>query len=250
MVAVPQVVEPVPESYPVAAFVFAVGLATVHLSSGTLLRPERGRIRQWLSVGSGASVAYVFVLLLPEVSEVSVEYAVIRGGELFFEQAIYFFALVGFTFFYGIEVLVARRTAADIETAPAVYWAHLGVFAAYSALIGYLLFHQEVPGVLNLFFYAVAMGFHFAVTDYGIHRHHGTAYDRTGRWVLAGATLCGAIAGLVYAVNPTVLLVLFAFVIGSIVLNVIKEELPDAQEGLFVPFIVGALGYSVLVLFI
>jgi hypothetical protein len=236
--------------FPVAALVFAAGLAVVHLVSGRVWSAGRGRRRRFLSSAGGASVAYVFVLLLPEISEAAVSYGEARDTALFVEQTVYVFVLLGFVVFYATEVFVARNVGEDVETSLLVFRAHVGAFATYSALIGYLLFHQEVSGVVNLFFYAAAMALHFAVTDYGMYRHHGAEYDRVGRWVLAGATLVGAGVGLFVDVSPLVLWTLFGFVSGGVVFNVIKEELPEAKEGLVLPFVAGALAYTVLVVLI
>ncbi|NJL21613.1 MAG: hypothetical protein HC895_13625, partial [Leptolyngbyaceae cyanobacterium SM1_3_5] len=42
--------------------------------------------------------------------------------------------------------------------------------------------------------------------------------------------------------------VLFAFLAGGIVLNVLKEELPEDRESHFWSFAIGAIGYAVLLL--
>ena len=230
--------------YPVAAGLFAIGLAAVHLLGSRWTVAAVEQRRRWLSVGAGASVAYVFVLLLPEVSEAALVVGELRGEALLAEQTVYLMALLGFVGFYGVEVYVSRRLGEAVETSSLVFWGHVAVFACYSALIGYLLFHQEVPGVANLFFYALAMALHFGVTDYGLRRHHGVEFDRVGRWLLAGATLMGGIVGAVVVVDGLPLSMLFGFVAGAIVLNVLKEELPDVDESRFAAFAVGAAAYA------
>ena len=138
----------------------------------------------------------------------------------------------------------------DVETSSLVFWGHLGVFALYSALIGYLLFHQEAPGVANLLFYALAMALHFAVTDHGLRRHHGAEFDAVGRWLLAGATVLGGIVGAVVEVGGLPLSMLFGFVAGAIVLNVVKEELPGVDHSRFAAFAAGAAAYTLVLLLI
>lgn len=240
----------------VATLLFAGGLAVVHLLSGSAWRPApgrgrgQGRGRRLLSSAGGASVAYVFVLLLPEISEAAVSYGEARGTALVVEQTVYVFVLLGFVVFYATEVFVVENAREDVETSPLVFWTHVAVFAVYSGLVGYLLFHQELSGLVNLFFYAVAMALHFAVTDYGMYRHHGDEYRRVVRWVLTGATLAGAGIGLAVDVSPLTLWTLFGFVSGGVVFNVIKEELPEAGEGLVLPFAVGALAYTAIVVLI
>jgi hypothetical protein len=231
-----------------AAALFTVALALVHVLMGRWGVTEFGRKRQLLSAAGGATVAYVFVLLLPEVSEAALTVGELRGDALIAEQYVYLLALLGFVGFYGVEVAVAHR-AGDVAESSVVFWAHVAVFALYSALIGYLLFPQEASGLSNLFFYWLAMALHFGITDHGLRRHHGADFDRTGRWILAAATLFGGGLGLLVEVGGLLLSTLFGFVAGAVVLNVLKEELPDLAESRFVAFALGALLYSVVLLF-
>ncbi|WP_411964115.1 hypothetical protein [Haloferax sp. YSMS24] len=234
------------ESLPIVASLSALALAAVHLLAGEGVDTETGPGRSALSAAGGAAVAYVFVLLLPEVAHFVAGDPRVTAGSVT-EEAIYGVALVGFVVFYGLEVLIARSTAEQSTPPPAVFWGYIAVFALYSSLIGYLLFHQELPGVVNLLLYAVAMGLHFSITDHGIRRHLGARYDSVGRWVLAGATLVGAAVGLVTLGQPLVITGLFAFVSGGIVLNVIKEELPHPRRGRFLSFLGGAVAYTLVV---
>ncbi|KAB1189232.1 hypothetical protein GJR98_07335 [Haloferax sp. MBLA0077] len=230
----------------IVASLSALALAAVHLLVGEGVDTETGAGRSALSAAGGAAVAYVFVLLLPEVAHFAAGDSRVTAGSVT-EETIYGVALAGFVVFYGLEVLIARTTAEQSAAPPLVFRAYIAVFALYSSLIGYLLFHQELPGVVNLLLYAVAMGLHFSITDHGIRRHLGAQYDRVGRWVLAGATLLGAAVGFVTLGQPLVITGLFAFVSGGIILNVIKEELPHPRRGRFLSFLGGAVAYTLVV---
>lgn len=239
--------------FPVAAAVFTLWFVVVHLTTGRwgyvdwqFLHPERRRLL--LSAAGGASVAYVFILILPEMSEAAALVGELGLGVFFAEQLVFLVALLGFTLFYGVEVAVTQRRGESAETSGAVYWTHLLVFTAYSATIGYLLFHQERAGLANLFFYALAMALHFGITDYGLHRHYGTAFDTTGRVILAAGTIVGAVIGFLTEIDPFGLAMLFGFLAGGIVFNVLKEELPDLTDSRFAAFTVGALLFVVLLL--
>jgi len=229
------------------AALFTALLAVVHLLSGRL-RVDGERRRRWLSAASGVSVAYVFVLLLPEVSEAALSVGERQGEALLAEQLVYLMALVGFVVFYGVEVVVVQRRGEPTETATGVYRFHLAVFALYSAVIGFLLFHQEVETVTSLALYAVAMGLHLVATDAGLRRHHGAAFDRWGRWLLAGGTLVGGAMGALAAESGLALSMTFGFLAGAIVLNVVKEELPSLDQSRFVAFVSAALAYTVVLL--
>jgi hypothetical protein len=127
-----------------------------------------------------------------------------------------------------------------------VFWVHVGSFAAYNGVIGYLLAHRETPGLGSVAVFAVAMALHFLVTDYGFQYHYDEAYGGLGRWILAATVVAGAVLGLLTAVGETFLGNLFAFLSGGIVLNTIKEELPAERESRFWAFALGAGTYSAL----
>ena len=232
-------------------FGLAFVLAAVHLTAGQLVERTRLPRRALLSLAGGTTVAYVIVLILPEVNQAVL--TVVEGGGAmsgFFARVeeVYVVVLAGFAAFYGIHVFVTTARRESAESADLTFWTHVAVFSCYDALIGYLLFHQELPGVRPVFLYAVTMGLHFLVTDAGLRRHHGRAYLRVGRWVLAGSVLVGAFVGYGTNVDETVLALLFAFLAGSIVFNVLVEELPSVDWRRFASFLVGAAAYTWLLL--
>ena len=211
----------------------------------------------WLSLAGGVSVAYVFVHLLPELAEYQETFdtaAEARNLLAGLEAHSYLIALIGLATFYGLDRLARQSTrdqrVAGEEARPSdgVFWIHLGSFAIYNLLIGYLLVHREDSDLRGLIIYAVAMALHFLVNDQGLREHHGKAYDRVGRWPLAAAPIAGFLLGIGTTVSPVLLSALFAFLGGGIVLNVLKEELPEDRESRFWAFALGAGGYAALLL--
>ena len=193
----------------------------------------------WLSAAGGVSVAYVFVHVLPDLSEH--QRRVEEGGSLrSLESHVWLLAMLGLVAFYGLERLARKRTRDA-----GIFWVHLGSFALYNLLIGYLLVHREESG--GLVFYAAALGLHFLVNDQGLREHHGEAYHRT-RWLLAAAPLAGWALGVAFALPPLAITALFGFLAGGIVLNVLKEELPEDRDSRFGAFAAGAAGYAALLL--
>lgn len=202
----------------------------------------------WLSIAGGVSVAYVFVHILPDLArhQQGIDRLAGAGPLAAIESHVWVVALAGLAAFYGIERL-ARRRPRDAGEGAALFWIHLGAFALYNLMIGYLLVHREEEGG-GLFFYAVAMGFHFLVTDQGLREHHGNSYRRGSRWLLAPAPLIGWALGAASEMPPLLLSAAFAFLAGGIVLNVLKEELPEDRESRFWAFAAGALGYTALLM--
>lgn len=237
----------------------AVCLALVHFSADRIDCTDTAPRSWWLSFASGVSVAYVFVHLLPDLSKQ--QNAISATGVLvFLDRHAYLLALLGLTVFYELEQIVQSSQASqrgadtgrdskvrkDDTTGDRVFWLHISSFAAYNALVGYLLVRRETPGLLSLLLYALAMGLHFFVNDRGLHRTHRSAYRHIGRWLLSAATILGWAIGVRAKVSEALLAVLFSFLGGGVVLNVLKEELPARRRSQFGAFACGVFGYSIL----
>lgn len=124
------------------------------------------------------------------------------------ERHVYLLALLGLAIFYGLDRLARSCARRDEQSSGVrrasvgVFWMHLGAFAIYSVLIGYLLLHREEMDVRGLAIYACAMGLHFVVNDQGLREQHGDVYDRVGRWLLAPAPVVGWLAGRSLELSP------------------------------------------------
>ncbi|WP_205502758.1 hypothetical protein [Rufibacter psychrotolerans] len=231
-----------------------VGLVLVHLF-GYRLKFLAGIPRSiWLSGAGGVSVAYVFLHLLPELQEGQrhVEEAAQSRGLYFLEHHMYLMTLVGLAAFYGVErmAVTSRREGKGTEegTPASVFWVHIGSFALYNALIGYLLHQREAQEFQEILFYWVAMALHFLVNDFGLREHHKERYQSAGRWFLVLALAVGWALGLVAEVSEAATALLQAFLAGGIVLNVLKEELPEERKSKFWAFLVGTAVYSFVLL--
>jgi hypothetical protein len=217
----------------------AFAFALVHLVGARLDFLRTVPRSLWLSAAGGVSVAYVFVHILPDLA--AHQRRVEEGGFLQgIESHVWLLTMVGLIAFYGLE-----RLARVGKGETGVFGIHLGSFALYNFLIGYLLLHREESG--GLLFYAAALGLHFLVNDQGLREHHGHAYHRF-RWLLAAAPLAGWGLGVLYALPPLAITALFAFLAGGIILNVLKEELPEDRDSRFAAFAAGAGGYAALLL--
>lgn len=238
----------------IPALLAAIALVLIHVFAGRLAFLENLARKRWLSFAGGVAVAYVFVHLLPELAKY--QEAFHAAGFLpviFFERHVYLVALIGLVVFYGLErlALASRRSGSggpEAGTSQAVFWVHIATFSIYNALIGYILLHREEPGVLSLAFFAIAMGLHFLINDISLHEHHKDSYHNVGRWILSGAIAVGWLVGLVTEISAVALAVLIGFLAGGVVLNVLKEELPDEERSRFWAFAAGAAVYSALLI--
>lgn len=235
------------ESAAVAAlFVF------IHVSAGRWRFPRAIPRSVWMSAAGGVSVAYVFLHLLPELHAGQHLLQAASGrSAMGAEQGIYLVALAGFVAFYGLERLACRSRAASRaggagdQTERPAFALHVGAFALYNLVVGYLLLQGERDNVPA---YAAAMALHFLVNDHALREHHKQRYDALGRWVLAAAVLVGWSAGLGVVLPEAVVRVMTAVLAGGVILNVIKEELPQERGSRFTAFLGGAALLGVLLL--
>lgn len=232
----------------VYSLIAALLLASAHLFGYRLAFLRAIPRSAWLSGAGGVSVAYVFVHLLPELE---VRQSALEEWEAlaFIEHHVYVAALVGLAAFYGLERLVRVDEARiSSDEATGFFWVHLGAFALYNGLIGYLLVDRDPHGVQELILFAVALALHFIVNDHGLREIHQQGYHDLGRWILTGMVLAGWGLGHVTQLDERWVAVLFALLAGGIILNVLKEELPEERRSRFWAFAVGAGAYTVLLL--
>jgi hypothetical protein len=208
--------------------------------------------RRWISAAAGVSVAYVFVDVLPELAAQHRAFLEAVGNEvLFAEPRIYVLALVAFVALYGLEhiVLASRehdRDAAETRAVGVVCWLHIGGFAAYSSLIGYLLVERAERGPVALAIYTFAMALHFLILDHTLGEAHGHLYGWGGRSILSASVLVGWLLGATTPLSDAVFARLFAVLAGGVVITTVTAELPGERRGRFWPFCLGAAGYAVL----
>lgn len=203
-------------------------------------------------MAGGVSVAYVFVHLLPELARGQ---EVIDGSDIqllsYLEHHAYLLALLGLAVFYGLERLIKqhRRELREHEEAHSgVFWLHITAFAIYNGLIGYLLVHGENNNTTTLVLYCIAMGLHFLVNDFALQSDHKDLFSHRGRWLLSVMPLVGWALGTTTEISELAVSAVTAFVGGSIILNVLKEELPEERNSRFGAFLLGSIGYSMLLL--
>ena len=221
--------------------------------AGRRVHPLRAMVRDRRSIisfGAGMSAAYVFVHVMPELHDARRSFAESASVHLRYEgMAIYFLALTGFLVFYGLDHLRKRlRQSAEAEHDGVAFKLHVGGFAAYVWLMAYLLVHNLEVTSTSTALYTIVIAFHFLAVDHALREEHGAAYERAGRFVLAGMCLLGWGVGLLVALPHAMIALLVAFISGAIVMNSAIMELPTEKDGRFLPFMTGGLVYGLILL--
>ena len=231
----------------------AAVLFAVTFLFGRHVHPVQSLIRDRrtvISFAAGMTAAYVFVHLLPELHGARQTFSESASITLRYEgMAIYFLSLLGFLLFYGLDHLQSSLgESAEAAAEERAFRLHIGGFAAYVALMSYLLVHNLEGEDIQQVMYALAIAVHFLGIDHSMREEHGEQYDRFGRVLLAGACLLGWGLGLAVALTVPVLAMMVAFISGSIIMNSLITELPSGKDGRFVPFLAGGLIYGLILL--
>lgn len=226
--------------------VAAVALAALHAAAGALPVPGSAARSRWLSAGGGVALAYVFVHLLPWLADV--QDAVEETGVLgWLESHVYLIALGGVVTFYALAQLARRsKSRPDSTASDTAGWVRIASYTAYNALIGYVLAQPDLRHGSSLWLFAIAMGVHFLLNDAELRQHHGDLYRHFGRWIVSAAVVGGWALGRVAPVGRATLGLPLAFIAGGVILNVMKEELPEDRNSQLLPFVGAGAAYAAI----
>lgn len=198
---------------------------------------------KFLSIGGGIAIAYVFVDLLPKLSES--DYLVRRflaGFFPYFERHVYILALCGFMLFFLVD-----RSKNFVWT-NASYWLSLISYTLFNFFMGYAIGFQNDPDIQPLLLFTIAMGLHFFTNDYTLNRENPGFHQGIGRWVLVAALFGGWIVSQNWVISPAAIALVNAFIAGGVIMNVTRHELPSDNPNSTLSFIIGAAIYSLVIL--
>jgi hypothetical protein len=256
----------------VDSFLSVFALALLHILCGRLPLIHSVRHSNWLSFSGGVAVAYVFESLLPKLGEWQglimgqgkmksaipklcddlglVEYC----GELpkFINYEIFLLALAGVVSLLWVDWALQSRKENKSEPGASsdLFNLHIGIFAAYNVLIGYITVHNILPGRFVQVLLVIALGLHFLGINHTLWIHYRDRFDRVGRWVFAVSLLFGWVLGVMTEFAQTIYIGMYSFLAGAIIVSVFNDELPNRQEGQFWPFLTGVLIYTYLMMII
>jgi hypothetical protein len=248
------------------SFLAVITLALWHILCGRLPLIHRVHHSNWLSFSGGVAVAYVFESLLPKLGEWQglitrpgqakaavpklcedlglVEYC----GDIskFINYEIFLLALAGVVSFLWVDWAVQSRQPkmGESEAPAGLFGLHIGIFAAYNVLIGYITAHNILPGRFVQVLLVIALALHFLGINHTLWIHYRDRFDSVGRWIFAASLLFGWVLGVMTDFAEAIYIGMYSFLAGAIIVSVFNDELPNRTEGQFWPFLSGVLIYS------
>jgi len=225
-------------------------LMCFHYWSPWLARRLPSNGRAFISFAAGTSVAYVFLEMLPNLVEYNkpIGQFLIQNFHLtqLTELAIYVCTLLGFSVFYGLDLLAESNKKNDNR----LYILHIFMFSVYNFLITYTMSLRVEVSYLATCLFTLTMALHFVLSDQKFCRRYPIRFDNVGRFVLIFALFLGWLCSVIFdPVNVLVLALLTSFLAGSVLFNVFREELPKSNFSSYSWFLIGVAVIAVSLLF-
>lgn len=239
-------------------------IAFMILFGGKIRFRDAERRNRWMSAAGGTSAAFIFVVLLPKLlaAQSALENTGDSGILAYLRFHSFLLGLAGLLAFWALDRMVAVLVGGMIASLerpqdhppsrsrgplwrPLLYGQAVA-FASYTMLVGYLI--ARLPDYPMLGLFSLAMALHLLAMSIGLSDELAEAYDHFERWLLAAAILAGWALAQFTEVLPWRLALWNSLFAGMLMFFVIRNEVPSPKEGHFVPLLLGAVGYSALVL--
>ena len=234
------------------AFAATLFLMIFHYLSPWFANQLPGNGKEFVSFAGGVAIAYVFLHMMPDLVEYNkpIGQFLIGHDELtsLTELLIYIVALFGFMIYYGFDLLAERyRDKGNHDNS--VYGLHLTMFCISNFLITYTMSLRAIESITATILFTIAMALHFVLTDRKFSFYYKSQFNHIGRFILICALFLGWVnSALFEPVNVITIAFMVAFLSGSILLNVFREELPAAGLTNYDWFSFGALLMTIVLL--
>lgn len=229
--------------YPLIAFISVLILTSVHFFAGRMQFVNTLLHGRFLSVGGGIAIAYVFVDLLPNLSESDkIIQQLLEGIFPYFERHVYVLALCGFLLFF----LTSRSKTFMWENT--ARWLSLGSYALFNFLIGYAVAFKDDPSIQPLALFTFAMALHYFTNDYALIKEDAIAFRNYGKWILIVSLILGWVTGNLFVISDAAIALVNAFIAGGVILNVTRHELPADNPNSTSSFLLGSFFYTAILL--
>ncbi len=210
---------------------------------------------RWTSFAGGVSLSYVFLEIFPELSHTQEE---LQHSEIllvqYLKNHVYILALLGLLVFYGLDLLAFRFKSLQQSNQERkanhslFFWTHISVFAILNVIMSYLLQDLGEHSIVACLLFFITFALHLFIIDDNLREHQQFLYDKFGRWLLVAAIIFGTVIGRIAHLNEAVITMVWSFLAGTIILNVLKRELPDETKTCFGSFLGGSLFFAILLL--
>jgi len=230
-------------------YVHYVGLMAISLSLLLAFGPQiRARLQNHAvevsSFGGGVAIAYVFLILLPEVE---------HSRELF-GTSVYVITVISLLVFFALELLLSRFRSQDHTShhghhTTARFWFHIAIIWIYTWLVMFTVPEDAADNLVYVLAGSATIGVHLLYKDYVLRGHYHGRFEQAGRYILALAPIAGWLSHQVVQPTHGTLEIMIAILAGVLIQSVFQDELPPVERMSYKWLLMGAAIMSGLSIF-
>ena len=230
-------------------------LAGVHILCGKNSWWRFFEAHGWISFSAGASVAYVFIHIFPELNILQQNLNGITSHHYngqFFNHPLYLTALAGLCLPYLLDTLeisyAGNESRHHHKIHHSIFVKKTLVYIFYNAMLAYIIIRRPGEGLMNMKLIVVALSMHFIVINANFKDNYNALFIKYIRWFAVLGLISGAILGKTMDLPHYILAYLFALIGGIITYIALKEELPKTNHRAPFHFLSGVVCYALLAL--
>lgn len=227
-------------------------LAALHLISPFFRKLSDPARLRFISFSGGFVVSYVFLRLLPGLAESqnslgSLLEKTYRITPLL-DLTIYFVGLIGMLIFFGLKQWAQAQKEKHPQSRNPEFYIHLVSMIILNMVIGYTMPLRVQVGEVYSYLFTLVMACHFMVVDKSLERRFPIRFKSWGRYILALALMLGWFWAVWDEPDSALTVALLnAFLGGSVLMNVFRNQIPASEkEFSFSFFVMGSLTGSLL----
>lgn len=209
----------------------------------------------WVSFSAGASVAYVFVHVFPDISILQQQFTGIPSHHYngrFFNQPLYLTALAGICLPYLIDTLELNYSEHNkrchVQIHQGIFGLRKLLYTLYNMMLAYMIVNRHNEGLLSMKIIVIVLVMHFIVINANFKEIYNALLQRYIRWFAVLGLIFGGILGKIVTIPDFILAYLFSLIGGIITYTALKEELPKTSHRAPFHFLAGVVCFSLLIL--
>ena len=190
--------------------------------------------------------------IMPTVCKTQAHFSSLEEGITgVFTHHMFFLALIGFLFYLFIESwntrVLKRVSVRENRYERPTFWSSIIAYSLLNFVIAYTIGDISNSDIQPVFIYSAVMIAHLLISAHALREYHDFLFRQIGRWVLSFFLLFGWLVGYYFSISEVFLGMMISFIGGGIILNIVRDDIPNNRSVRFIAFFCGSMAYALLV---